>query len=64
MERFNQAARESVLAYDKEWKEQIPRTGRFVDMEHPYSTMDTEYTESIWWAWKKLSEQGFVYEGV
>ncbi|MEK7065892.1 MAG: class I tRNA ligase family protein [Patescibacteria group bacterium] len=63
MERFNQAARESVLAYDKEWKEQIPRTGRFVDMEHPYSTMDTEYTESIWWAWKKLSEQGFVYEG-
>ena len=63
MERFNQAARESVLAYDKEWKEQIPRTGRFVDMEHPYSTMDTGYTESIWWAWKRLSEEGLVYEG-
>ncbi len=63
IERFNQAARESVLQYDKEWKEQIPRMGRFVDMEHAYSTMDTPYTESIWWAWKKLSEQGLVYEG-
>lgn len=63
IERFNQAARESVLQYDKEWKEQIPRTGRFVDMDHAYSTMDTSYTESIWWAWKKISEQGLVYEG-
>jgi len=63
IERFNRAARESVLQYEKEWKDQIPRGGRFVDMEHSYSTMDTAYTESIWWAWKNLSEKGLVYEG-
>jgi len=63
IERFNRAAREAVLRYDKDWKEYIPRTGRFVDMEHPYTTMDSNYTESIWWAWKELSAQGLVYEG-
>ena len=52
-----------MLAYDKRVEGTNSAHGRFVDMEHPYSTMDTEYTESIWWAWKKLSEQGFVYEG-
>mgnify|MGYP001586162052 FL=1 len=63
VERFNRAARESVLRYDAEWKEHVPRMGRFVDMEHAYTTMDAGYTESIWWAWKRLAEQGLVYEG-
>lgn len=60
---FNRDAYESVLQYEAEWKNVIPRLGRWVDMEHPYKTMDSTYTESIWWAWQTLYEKGLAYEG-
>jgi len=61
--KFNEAARASVLRYVSDWKEIIPRMGRFVDMKDGYKTMDTEYTESIWWAFKELFKKGLIYEG-
>lgn len=63
IEKFNEAARASVFRYDTEWKKFIPRIGRFVDMEHSYSTMDANYTESVWWAFKELYEKKLVYQG-
>lgn len=63
IDRFNRDAYESVLQYEEEWKNIIPRVGRFVDMEHSYKTMDSTYTESIWWAWKTLYEKKLAYEG-
>lgn len=63
VEKFNEASRASVYRYDKEWKKFIPRIGRFVDMEHSYSTMDASYTESVWWAFKELFKKGLVYQG-
>ena len=61
IEKFNEKARSSVLRYADEWKKIIPRIGRWVDMENDYKTMDAEYTESIWWAFKKLYDLGLVY---
>lgn len=63
IDKFNHDAHESVLTYDREWKEIIPRLGRWVDMDRPYKTMDATYTESIWWAWKSLHEKKLAYEG-
>lgn len=63
VEKFNQAACDSVLTYDKEWKEIVPRVGRFVDMEHAYKTMDWQYSESIMWAFKQLYDKGLIYKG-
>ncbi len=60
---FNEAARESVMEYADDWRKVIPRMGRFVDMENDYKTMDTTYTESVWWVFKSLHEKGLVYEG-
>jgi len=60
---FNQKAKESVLQYDKEWKAVVPRMGRFVDMDHAYKTMDSSYTESVWWAFKTLYDKKLIYEG-
>jgi isoleucyl-tRNA synthetase len=62
VEKFNQAARDSVLRYEKDWKEYIPRVGRFVDMENPYKTMDPEYMESVWAVFKNLQDKGLVYK--
>ncbi|MBI2096186.1 MAG: class I tRNA ligase family protein [Candidatus Taylorbacteria bacterium] len=63
VERFNEAAAKSVMRYAAVWREQIPRVGRWVDMERDYRTMDTPYTESVWWIFKTLYDKGLIYEG-
>ncbi len=63
IDRFNKAARDSVFRYDLEWKKVIHRVGRWVDMENSYQTMDSSYTESVWWSFAKFFEKGLVYEG-
>ncbi|MDB5259817.1 MAG: Isoleucyl-tRNA synthetase, isoleucyl-tRNA synthetase [Candidatus Nomurabacteria bacterium] len=63
IDKFNRDAYESVLKYEEEWRGVIPRLGRWVDMDHPYKTMDATYTESIWWAWNELWKKGLAYEG-
>jgi len=60
---FNEEARSSVLEYRDAWKEIIPRTGRWVDMDHDYKTMDPTYSESVWWIFKSLFDKGLVYQG-
>ncbi|HPY12920.1 MAG TPA: class I tRNA ligase family protein, partial [Candidatus Paceibacterota bacterium] len=60
---FNEKARESVLRYADEWKRIVPRMGRFVDMEDDYRTMDSTYTETVWWVFKTLYDRGLIYEG-
>ena len=62
IDKFNQACRDSVLRYVDEWKKVIPRIGRWVDMDHPYKTMDFDYMESVWWAFKQLWDKGLIYK--
>ena len=60
---FNEAARAHIMKDEMEWRGAIPRVGRFADMENSYKTMDTSYTESVWWAFKYLHGRGLIYEG-
>jgi len=62
VEKFNKAARNMVMRYADEWKKIIPRVGRWVDMEDDYKTMDTTYTESVWWSFKNLYDKGLIYK--
>ncbi len=63
IKKFNEEAREAVMEYADDWRRIIPRLGRFVDMDNDYKTMDSSYTESVWWVFKSLHEKGLVYEG-
>jgi len=63
IEKFNKYARDIVFRYADEWKKIIPRSGRWVDMEDDYRTMDSSYTESVWWSFKTLYDKGLVYQG-
>lgn len=63
VQNFNEAAREAVLEYADDWRRIIPRMGRFVDMDDDYKTMDSSYTESVWWVFSELNKKGLVYEG-
>lgn len=60
--KFNNTCRSKVLVYVDEWKKVISRFGRWADMEHPYSTMDKDYMESVWWVFKSLWDKGLIYE--
>ncbi len=63
IDNFNKNAKSKVLTYKDDWEHIIPRTGRWVDMENHYKTMDASYTESIWWSFKELHNKGLVYKG-
>jgi len=60
---FNDKARESVLAYTREWEEYVTRQARWVDFERGYKTLDIGYMESVLWAFKTLYDKGLAYEG-
>lgn len=63
IEKFCEACRSEVLKYADEWRKVVERTGRWVDMDNDYRTMNPDYMESIWWVFKSLWDKGLIYEG-
>ena len=63
VEKFNQAARESVFKYKKDWEQFFHRFGRWIDTENAYATLDDNYIESVWWVFSQLNQKGLVYRG-
>ena len=60
---FNQKCRESVFEFLDDWTRLTERIGYWVDLEHPYRTLDNDYIESVWWALAQLWERDLLYEG-
>jgi isoleucyl-tRNA synthetase len=60
---FNQAAKESVLRYTKQWQDYVTRQARWVDFDNDYKTLDITFMESVIWAFKTLYDKGLAYEG-
>ncbi|HEV7561858.1 MAG TPA: isoleucine--tRNA ligase [Solirubrobacterales bacterium] len=60
---FNQRCRESVFEYVEEWDRLTERIGFWIDLDHPYVTLDDDYIESVWWSLRKLWDDGRLYEG-
>lgn len=56
-------ARESMVSTGALWENTVDRIGRWVDFKGAYKTMDKDYMESVWWAFKQLYEKGKIYEG-
>jgi len=63
IDRYNAECRGIVQRYTQEWKASVRRIGRWVDMEHPYFTMDPSFMESVWWVFQQLWDKGLIYEG-
>ena len=60
---FNEACRDSVLRYTRDWEEYVTRQARWVDFENDYKTLDLPYMESVMWAFQQLHEKGLIYQG-
>ena len=63
LEEYITKARESMVANSETWEETVDRIGRWVDFRGAYRTMDKDFMESVWWAFKTLYEKGKIYEG-
>ena len=63
LEDYITKARESMVANSETWRSTIDRIGRWVDFDNCYRTMNKDFMESVWWAFKKLYEAGKIYEG-
>ncbi|HEX8762230.1 MAG TPA: isoleucine--tRNA ligase [Candidatus Saccharimonadales bacterium] len=63
LEDYIKANRENMVLTSSLWEDTIDRVGRWVDFRGAYKTMDKEYMESVWWAFKQLYDKGKIYEG-
>ncbi len=63
IDNFNEACRSIVNRYTKEWERFVDRSGRWVDFNRQFRTMDKSYMESVWWVFNSLWEKEMVYEG-
>ena len=59
---FNQRCRESVFRYVDEWNRLTERIGFWIDLDDAYVTMTNEYIESVWWALRRIWDDGRLYE--
>ena len=60
--KFNEYCLTTATKYIHDWDYYIDRQARWVDSKNNYKTMDRTFMESVLWAFKRLYDQGFVYE--
>jgi len=60
--KFNEHCRTSVMKYASEWETYVNRQARWVNFKGDYKTMDTNFMESVLWAFKQIYDKGWVYE--
>jgi isoleucyl-tRNA synthetase len=63
LEEYINTARESMISTGNSWEDIVDRSGRWVDFKGAYKTLDKNYMESVWWAFKQLYDKGKIYEG-
>ena len=63
LEEYITTCRDNMVQTGNLWEDTIDRLGRWVEFKNAYKTMDKEYMESVWWAFKQLYEKGKIYEG-
>lgn len=63
IDKFNAYCKTSVLKYTDQWRTYVTRQARWVDFDNDYKTLDTNYTESVIWAFGELYKKGLIYEG-
>lgn len=59
---FNAKCRESAERHIGAFNEMTTRMGYWVDLEHPYFTMDPDYVQSVWWSLKQIFDGGLLQE--
>jgi isoleucyl-tRNA synthetase len=61
IDEFNRRCRESVFRYVADWNRLTERIGFWLDLDDAYVTMTNDYIESVWWALRKIWDDGRLY---
>lgn len=62
VQKYNNACRNSVFTYLKDWERMTERMGYWVNLDDAYITCTNNYIESVWWALKQLFDKGLIYK--
>ncbi len=62
VQKYNNACRNSVFTYLKDWERMTERMGYWVNLDEAYITCTNNYIESVWWALKQLFDKGLIYK--
>lgn len=63
VERFIQECKNSVFTYEETWRTLTEQLGYWVDLDHPYMTLNDDYIESVWNLLKTIFDKGYLYQG-
>jgi isoleucyl-tRNA synthetase len=63
VERFNELCRQSVYEYVEDWVAFSQRMAFWLDYDHAYWTLTSDYIQSVWWALSEMWQQNLVYKG-
>jgi isoleucyl-tRNA synthetase len=61
--KYNEHCEKVINTFSQSWNPIYDRIGRFIDYNNEYYTMDLNYMESVWWAWKQLYDKNLTYHG-
>ncbi|MDX1924157.1 MAG: isoleucine--tRNA ligase, partial [Rickettsiaceae bacterium] len=64
IDKFNNHCKTSVMKFADSWEKYVTRQARWVDFQNSYKTMDTNFMESVLWAFKELYKKDLVYEAM
>ena len=59
---FNEKCYEKVSVNNDAWREYVTEMCRWVDYDNAYKTMNTDFMESVIWAFKELYNKGYIYK--
>ncbi|BCS83013.1 isoleucyl-tRNA synthetase [Cotonvirus japonicus] len=63
IDKHNDVCRSLVLKCANQWYKDFERIGRWIDIKNEYKTMDTNFMESVIWAFKTLYDKEMIFEG-
>lgn len=59
--KFNETCFEIVSNNNAAWKEYVEQMARWVDYDGAYKTMNTDFMESVMWAFRQCYDKGLIY---
>ena len=60
--KFNEKCYERVSQNNDAWREYVEQMARWVDYDNAYKTMNTDFMESVIWAFKELYNKNLIYK--
>jgi isoleucyl-tRNA synthetase len=63
IDKYNQKCEEVINSFSGAWENIYDRIARFVDFKNEYKTMDINFMETVWWAFRQLWDKNLVYMG-